>query len=1308
MADLGEPSLDLLPGVYGEFDSVEIINEPETKATVEPRTLIYKFEVGDRINIWSETGTTLLYNVESVNDNGRATFSGGGFTLTPGMTYYSSHPLIRSTADDFKSLFTTYEGQNQTANDNADHIADYTYTYASATCSSEGNTSFQYHHFCSFFLFTIALPDALTLKELTITSAVDNFFAVEGASDVTTGEFTPKKMASSMTLKLGEGDNGIAVTDKRLIAYLSVAPCAANDYIVRVTDSDGKIYTSPVISQGAVAAGKGVWFATSVFEGENPAVAKIGDTPYASLADAVTAAQSGDVITMIANDNISLIEAGSEVTIDKPLTITGAVDATTGMPKYTIYGSPDGALSNSSFNDLFIASATGLVTVSNVIFDGFGNQTSSVMGHSPVFVGSSNNEVLIDNVYIRNLNCEGIHINGGTFTVQNSSIDCAKTTDGVFTKGICVVNDATGSITGTTITGVACDDATNTSAAIELQGSGDITISGCTIQSSTIGVATTPVEDLTAGTSQVTISDCAIVADDYAVYSNGDKGALTIITSGTYSGLLIAGDNDEGFAISGGVFSDEVDPAFCAEDYIPADNIDPATMEDYPYTVAKAEVAMIGDVVYPSLAAAVAAVPTDGTQTTITMIDNHNVVGNAGVTIASGKNVILDLNGKTVCLIVTESKGSQLITNNGTLTITDSSADHNGKLTHSASDDLEVGTWPTNNYVTNVVTNCGTLNIEAGTIQSTANGSICYAVDNNSTSYDATLNVNGGYLTAAGTVIRQFCNSTTKQNVLNISGGTIETNGSAAVWTQLPGSSASSKKLATLNITGGVVRGNNYAWYDYSYGDSFEAVNYSISGGELYGYLYSYAVRDGILSDFVSGGLFSVPVGAYYVVDGYMSAPSVDHPGMYEIVPAEVYYYWYDDGQEVGEYYEFASPFVNDYLCDGEFITLLENVALTENIDCQLESGTFNLTLGDYSITKGSYSVSLKHGVSVNTDKQTSIFSAAEEGYIVKNTKNADNTYTYYLVEADLMITAANGTVSYKEWSNTVVSASGTYKLAKDITASARIAPGVLASDITLDLNGHTLTSTATDCAILLSRNGTASASKVFNLIDSSPEKGGKLMVNPDVNIGIQVSGSYNQVNIGEGVTVDGDCVAMLGTNQTLNVNGTINGGNDFAVATNGSTTKNVTININNGAVLTSNETAMYLPGKEGLIATVNGGTITGAKTGIELRAGQLVVNGGSITSTATDYSYTPNGNGTTTRGAAIAVVQHDTKLPIDAQILGGTLAGVKQIAVVDAQGNNLTDVSVKAKDNHIATTVIPAGFNWVSDGDGYVKLSAN
>ena len=42
------------PGVYGYITPIEIEEAPGTKATVESRTLKYRFEVGDRINIWQD------------------------------------------------------------------------------------------------------------------------------------------------------------------------------------------------------------------------------------------------------------------------------------------------------------------------------------------------------------------------------------------------------------------------------------------------------------------------------------------------------------------------------------------------------------------------------------------------------------------------------------------------------------------------------------------------------------------------------------------------------------------------------------------------------------------------------------------------------------------------------------------------------------------------------------------------------------------------------------------------------------------------------------------------------------------------------------------------------------------------------------------------------------------------------------------------------------------------------------------------------------------------------------------------------
>ncbi|MCR5547369.1 MAG: hypothetical protein K6F25_01295 [Bacteroidales bacterium] len=334
----GEYSLPVKPGVYGTLDPfiLEDGDEPDTKATVLPdENWKYVFEEGDGINVWSTGGTLLVYYVVSTSDEGaHANFAGEGFTLTDGQTYYSSHPLIPSTSYRFNNLPTTFEGQVQAANNDAKHLADYTYTYSSAVCNN-GNTHFQYSHLSSRFWFIIHLPEDLPegtkFTELTIEASADNFFAVDGISDITTGSFTPGNTSKTMTLKLGEGTGGIAVSDNTLIAFLAVAPCAAGEFIIRVTDGS-TVYTSPKISKTATAPSRIKKFEVDVYPGDVPAVAKIGDVLYYSLAEAVAAVPKDGAehtITMIGNETILgnagvTVEAGKNVILDlNGKTITG-------------------------------------------------------------------------------------------------------------------------------------------------------------------------------------------------------------------------------------------------------------------------------------------------------------------------------------------------------------------------------------------------------------------------------------------------------------------------------------------------------------------------------------------------------------------------------------------------------------------------------------------------------------------------------------------------------------------------------------------------------------------------------------------------------------------------------------------------------------------------------------------------------------------------------------------------------------------------------------------------------------------------
>lgn len=68
-------------------------------------------------------------------------------------------------------------------------------------------------------------------------------------------------------------------------------------------------------------------------------------------------------------------------------------------------------------------------------------------------------------------------------------------------------------------------------------------------------------------------------------------------------------------------------------------------------------------------------------------------------------------------------------------------------------------------------------------------------------------------------------------------------------------------------------------------------------------------------------------------------------------------------------------------------------------------------------------------------------------------------------------------------------------------------------------------------------------------------------------------------------------------------------------------------------------------------------GTLIGLEMGVEIRAGILNISDtANITATGPFNDPAPNGNGSTTRGVAVAVSQHTTNLPITVNIYGGTI----------------------------------------------------
>ena len=224
---------------------------------------------------------------------------------------------------------------------------------------------------------------------------------------------------------------------------------------------------------------------------------------------------------------------------------------------------------------------------------------------------------------------------------------------------------------------------------------------------------------------------------------------------------------------------------------------------------------------------------------------------------------------------------------------------------------------------------------------------------------------------------------------------------------------------------------------------------------------------------------------------------------------------------------------------------------------------------------------------------------------------------------------------------------------------------------------------------------GTVSAgyAAITNLGDAVINGGKIVSDNADNRPTVQVKGEDETVKAS--LTLNGGTVEALGngaainlhSNATLTVNGgeikalyedediggagitafintevTVNDGSvsafGYALAGNGSPAgeanegTNAKFTITGGTLISTAKAGIYAPQVNGE-TVISGGTISGGRTGVEIRAGSLTIEGGKISGNKEEYDCTANKNGLTTKGAAVSVCQHTTKQPIDVKISG-------------------------------------------------------
>ena len=253
----------------------------------------------------------------------------------------------------------------------------------------------------------------------------------------------------------------------------------------------------------------------------------------------------------------------------------------------------------------------------------------------------------------------------------------------------------------------------------------------------------------------------------------------------------------------------------------------------------------------------------------------------------------------------------------------------------------------------------------------------------------------------------------------------------------------------------------------------------------------------------------------------------------------------------------------------------------------------------------------------------------------------------------------------------------GDVKLIADIEVDNIL---VVTKDVNLDLNGHEVKFAGNKYIQL--EKGKLNILGAGKMYEAAPNYAPICIASS----ASETDTSYVTLTVGKDVTLEGwagifvnfkDAANPAAYGLTINLYGKINAKNDVSgsrgagIYVNGQIKKEVNapvINVYDGAVI--NSTGLGIYGAGYAIYNIFGGTITGGYAGMEIRAGKLNISGGEISTDATPVSVTPNGNGSTTKGATVAIAQHTSKLPLEVKISGGKFKGFTAFYQANPEGN--------------------------------------
>lgn len=403
-------------------------------------------------------------------------------------------------------------------------------------------------------------------------------------------------------------------------------------------------------------------------------------------------------------------------------------------------------------------------------------------------------------------------------------------------------------------------------------------------------------------------------------------------------------------------------------------------------------------------------------------------------------------------------------------------------------------------------------------------------------------------------------------------------------------------------------------------------------------------------------------------------------------------------------------------------------------IHANAKYGDVSVSIKDGKVTAEGNAVTIEQGTAHTATIAISggTFSSDVSTYCEKNyytEQNTDNTYTVKSMK-DVAVAKIDDTY-YKTLADAVAAAKAdeatTITLLKDVELPSYIYIKDK-KNITLDLNGKNITRTGN--GVFYVGNAKLRVTGTGTIFENQRDGFAPIIAkgSPD-----DVA-DYTTITIDENVTLKGDyagifvdtdtagknsyhnyglVINMKGSIDLTAIDGGVSAYGVYVQGLNKITSGNVMqINLD-GVTINTGDEAIYAAGYAKW--NVKNCTFNAENAAIEVRAGDMTIDGGVYTAMASEFKCEANGNGSTTQGAALAIMQHTTKLPISVYVKNGVFHSAAAVAEKNIQKNDpKPNVDLQITDGQFNGVVVADDvLNFISGGDfstdpsGYLAVSA-